>query len=298
MIYALPTIPTAPEVTAGQIHLLFVAVAFYALACGLSWARVWSGRDARRDAADTDADSARRARRDDTLRVASKACQYAGLLVGLGVLVWHSSGRGSWRPLEDNFEALIWLGLLLSLFVLYTQRTHPLRGLDVFVLPIVVLLLVGAGVFGRATPHEYDASSVWIAVHILTVLVGAAGFAVAGAVGAMYLVVDRRLRAKPPLPGPNFGSLERLEHLTLTAVTLGFSLLTVGAITGMLAMLREGKQTPTYKFALTAGVWLVYAVVLHSPINPSFRGRKAAVLSVVGFVLVAGTLVAVNVMPK
>ena len=28
---------------------------------------------------------------------------------------------------------------------------------------------------------------------------------------------------------PMFGSLERLEHLTMTAVTLGFALLTVGA---------------------------------------------------------------------
>jgi ABC-type transport system involved in cytochrome c biogenesis permease subunit len=44
---------------------------------------------------------------------------------------------------------------------------------------------------------------------------------------------------------------------------------------------------------LAVGVWLVYAVVLHAPINPSFRGRKVAVLSVVGFVLMLGTIVTV-----
>jgi len=37
---------------------------------------------------------------------------------------------------------------------------------------------------------------------------------------------------------------------------------------------------------------VVYALVLHAPINPSFRGRKAAMLSILGFVLMVGTLIA------
>ena len=202
-----------------------------------------------------------------------------------------------WLPLGDNFDALVWLGLLLAMFVLYTQRAHPLRGLDWFVLPIVILLLVSAAVFGRAKPHEYNVASVWAWVHRLTAYGGAVAFAVAGAVGCMYLIVNRRLRAKPPLPGPNLGSLERLEHLTFVSVTLGFSLLSIGAATG-LARWSEGAETPpTSKIVLTTVVWVVYAIVLHAPINPRFRGRKTAVLSVVGFVLMVGTIFAVQFMP-
>ena len=37
--------------------------------------------------------------------------------------------------------------------------------------------------------------------------------------------------------------------------------------------------------------------MLHAPINPSFRGRKVAVLSVVGFVLMLGTIVTVLLLP-
>jgi ABC-type transport system involved in cytochrome c biogenesis permease subunit len=51
------------------------------------------------------------------------------------------------------------------------------------------------------------------------------------------------------------------------------------------------------KIILAIGVWLVYAVVLHAPINPSFRGRKVAVLSVVGFVLLLGVIVTVLLVP-
>jgi hypothetical protein len=42
----------------------------------------------------------------------------------------------------------------------------------------------------------------------------------------------------------------------------------------------------------------VYALVLHSPLNPSFRGRRAAVLSIVGFVLMVGTVITVMLLPS
>jgi ABC-type uncharacterized transport system permease subunit len=262
------------EPTVGQLVLLAVSIALFVAAFGSSLARI------RRDR--------------ESLRVAAKAFAYGGVLLGVGVLVWHSADRRSWVPLEDNFDALIWLGLLLALFVLYVQRTRPLAGLDWFVMPIVILLLVGAAVFGRATPHEYVGST-WTWVHLVTAFGGALAFAVAGAVGAMYLIVSRRLHARTRAPaGPTLGSLERLEHLTFASVTLGFALFTVGLVIGLVQMAADDKHTPAAKLLLAASVWVVYAIVLHSPINPSFRGRKTAILSVVGFVLMVGTIVAVQ----
>lgn len=262
------------EPTVGQLVLLAVSIALFAAGIGASLARIRWERE--------------------SLRVAAKACAYGGVLLGLGVLVWHSVGRRSWFPLEDNFDALIWLGLLLALFVLYVQRTRPLAGLDWFVMPIVILLLVGAAVFGRTTPHEYVPTA-WSWTHRVTAYGGALAFAVAGAVGAMYLMASRRLRSRtPPAGGPRLGSLERLEHLTYVSVTLGFALFTVGTVTGLVQMIAGDKHTPAAKLLLAASVWVVYAIVLHSPINPSFRGRKTAILSVVGFVLMVGTIVAVQ----
>ena len=56
---------------------------------------------------------------------------------------------------------------------------------------------------------------------------------------------------------------------------------------------REHPTQPA-KLLLATSVWIVYAIVLHSPINPSFRGRKTAILSVLGFLLMVGTIVAVE----
>lgn len=270
----------------GQLTLLAAAVVLLAAGWALSLARL------------------RWAERSERLRLGAKICTYFGILVALGVLVWHSLGRGNWVPLGDNFDALIWLGLLLTLFVLYMQRTRPVGGLDWFILPIAILLLVGAAFFGRTNPHGYDVKRVWLWVHLVTSFGGAAAFTVAGALGVMYLVANRRLRRKrPPTAGPPLGSLERLEHLTLITVSLGFALLTIGGVLGLVDMVnaRDARSLGRHwffdaKVLLSACVWVVYALVLHSPINPSFRGRRAALLSVLGFVLTVGTIVAVQFM--
>ena len=270
--------------TTGQLALLILSIALFAVGGTLSVARTFWEKDA--------------------LRLIARQCLYWGLIGSVAVLIWHSAQRGRWLPLEDNFDSLIWLGILITLFVLYVQTTRPIVGIDFFLLPVVILLLIAAAVFGRNKPNQYVPKT-WDWVHRASAYGGAVAFAVAGAVGAMYLITNARLRRKSSKPGILFGSLERLEQLTRISVTLGFALLTVGLITGTIFYLHRDPENrmqarwflnPTV--VLTFAVWVIYALVLHAPINPTFRGRKAAMLSIVGFVLMIATLVAVQYMPK
>lgn len=261
--------------TTGQMALLMISLLLFAVAGGMAVARLWKESRA--------------------ILAGVPLFTSLGMGMAMGVLVWHAQQRGRWIPLDDNFDALIWMGLLLAMFMLYVQRRKPLGGLELFILPLVILLLVGAAYFGKSNPHPYLADT-WSWVHRVSSYVGAVAFAFAGVGGAMYLMAARRLRSKMPIAG-QMGSLERLEHLTMVSVTLGFALLTVGLITGLVKMIAAGQDTPTSKIILACAVWLVYATVLHSPINPSFRGRKVAILSVVGFVLMIGTIATVMMLP-
>ena len=265
--------------TAGQLALLVVAILLFAAGGALSLARLWWDRRG--------------------LRVASRCCLGLGIVASIGVIVWHAAQQQRWVPIGDNFDALLWLATLLAMFVLYLQRHRTLGALDWFVMPLVVLMLIFAAIFGRTEYHEYHpaVANTWLWVHRVTAYGGAVAFAIAAATGAMYVYAARRLRNKQSI-GPQFGSLERLEHLTFTSVTLGFALLTIGMIIGSVQMAADqNSRTPLAKIVLAVVVWLVYAVVLHAPINPSFRGRKVAVLSIVGFVLMLGTLLTVLLMP-
>src|SRR4051812_13716944 len=106
-------------VTGGQITVLILAAALLAVGWGLSVARLWWERTG--------------------LRLGAKACSWLGILAGAAALAWHigSKPTGNWLPLEDNFEAFLWLALLLAVFVMYVQRARPVGGLDWFVMPIV-----------------------------------------------------------------------------------------------------------------------------------------------------------------
>src|SRR5690349_12996361 len=101
------------DVTPGQIALLGLSIALLAAGWAVSLLRI-------------------RWEQVRGLRIAAKSSIYFGLLAGAGVIVWHSIARRSWLPLEDNFDALTWLGLLTAGFVAYVQATRPLRGLDWF----------------------------------------------------------------------------------------------------------------------------------------------------------------------
>jgi ABC-type uncharacterized transport system permease subunit len=195
---------------------------------------------------------------------------------------------------------------MLAACVLYVQQTRPVGGLDWFALPLAAALLVGAAIFGTTLPRQYSETA-WAVVHRFTAYGGALALALAGALGAMYLVASRRLRSKQfssPQPNDGLGSLERLESLAYLALVLGWSLFTIGLVTGLLWGIHltahgAAEQRAFFgpKIGLAVGVWIVYALALHTPISPTVRGRKAAVLSLIGLMLMAGTLVAVQFMP-
>lgn len=240
----------------------------------------------------------------NALRLAGKSSQYWAICLGMAALAWHCSSRGSLLLPEDNFETLLALGLLLAIFVVYMQRVRPIPALDLFLLPIVALMLASAAVFGRLNPSTYHTDSYWSWAHRLSTFGSAVAFAVAAAGGGMYLIASARLRRKTPSSTTPLGNLERLENITHTAAASGFAMLTIGVITGLLRIAQNGSHTElgphwiaSPKIWLAFGVWVVYALALHTPINPAMRGRRSALLSIVGFCLMFGTLIAVQFMP-
>jgi ABC-type transport system involved in cytochrome c biogenesis permease subunit len=276
------TSPSAPN--SGQIALVFGAAGLFLIGGFISVARLWKPSNA--------------------LRLAAKSLAYFGICLGLVSLIWRSIDRGNWMPLEDNFETLATLALLLAGFTLYVQRARPIPGLDWFLMPIVIVMLLCAALFGIMHPGTHEPAGIWDLAHRASSFAGAAAFGVAAAVGAMYLIASARLRSKSAMGPAPAASLERLENLTYWSVTFGFALLTVGIVTGLAKIIMNGRSTnlgahwmTSPKVILAFSVWLIYAVALHTPITPAIRGRKSAMLSIVGFVLMVATLMTVLYMP-
>ena len=220
------------------------------------------------------------------------------------LLRWKSSydlGIGH-APLANFYESLIffaWAILLLYLIIEWRTRS---RSLGVFVIPVAFLLLafasIAPGVSDRIQPLIPALQSNWLTVHVLTCFLGYASFAVAFAVGIMYLLKGRA-RDGGTEEG-TFLSLipasDALEELLYQGVVLGFVLLSLGIMTGSVwAHYAWGSYwswdpKETWSFI----TWIVYAVMLHARSVRGWRGRRMAWMALVGFASVLFTYLGVN----
>ncbi|MGB8509109.1 MAG: cytochrome c biogenesis protein CcsA [Pyrinomonadaceae bacterium] len=217
-----------------------------------------------------------------------------GFLAHTGAIIadWAQDGH---YPLFDLHETISFLAWTLVVAYGLTVYRYQIRALGVFLLPVVCLLVfVSNTVRGSsqlAASRVTDGSAAWLfPIHTTILFLAYASFFVAFAASVMYLWQERELKSK------SFGAIfHRLPSLTTiddigsTAAGAGFTLLSLGIITGVIwSSARNGRMwhnDPIEFFALVT--WLLYLTLLHY--RTQWRGRKAAWLGVAGFVLVLCT---------
>src|ERR671927_1191188 len=207
---------------------------------------------------------------------------------------WARDGR---YPLFSTAEALSFLAwTLVVAFGVVTYR-YPLRALGAFLLPVVSMLVLATQFVPADTSRDpasvTGGSGSWLfPVHVTLLLFGYAAFFVAFSASVMYLWQERELRLKKfSAVFHRLPSLSTVDDVASTAASIGFTLLTLGIITGVIwsraRSVRMFHNDPTEFFALLT--WVVYLALLHYRVQ--WRGRKAAWLGVTGFTLVLCTFV-------
>jgi ABC-type uncharacterized transport system permease subunit len=233
-------------------------------------------------------------------RRAAERIAFYSVLLGFaahsGALIfdWASDGH---YPLFSTPEALSFLAWTLVVAYWLVTYKYPLRALGAFLLPVVCVLVfvsqIVRGSAALAASRVTDGSAAWLfPVHTTLLLFAYASFFVAFSASVMYLWQERELRLKKfsaifhRLP-----SLTTVDDVGSTAASVGFTLLTVGIVTGVIwSQARSGRMfhnDPIELFALLT--WVLYLTLLHYRVQ--WRGRRAAWLGVAGFSLVLCTFV-------
>jgi cytochrome c-type biogenesis protein CcsB len=203
-------------------------------------------------------------------------------------------------PPGNTFEALSVFAWVMVLVYLALEVRFQRRVMGAFVVPIVLLTALAAATLPKSPGSVSPAlHNTWIWLHVTFVLAGSAALALTCGVGLMYLLQERQLKSKSlgamyyRLP-----SLDFLDGLGHRALLVGFPLLTAGLIAGALqAQATWGRfltWDPTQVLSLVT--WVIYAGVLQARVTAGWRGRKAALLSVVGFGAVLITFLGVSVL--
>jgi ABC-type uncharacterized transport system permease subunit len=232
-------------------------------------------------------------------RAAERVTLYAaafGFAAHTGSIIFDWARDGHY-PLFSTAEALSFLAwTLVVAFGLVTYR-YPLRALGAFLLPAVALVVLASQLIsadpGKDPNTVTGGSGSWLfPVHVTLLLFGYASFFVAFSASVMYLWQERELRLKKfSAVFHRLPSLSTVDDVGSTAASVGFTLLTLGIITGVIwssaRSVRMFHNDPTEFFALLT--WVVYLALLHFRVQ--WRGRKAAWLGVGGFTLVLCTFV-------
>jgi ABC-type uncharacterized transport system permease subunit len=202
------------------------------------------------------------------------------------------------------YGSLLLLAWALALFYLYGTVHHARQAWAVFVLPLVIAL-VGLSLALATTAHETAPVDVpawlsgprfWGAAHGTLLLLASVGVSVGFLASVMYLIQARRVRNKvnPARVVPML-SLERLETMNRRAVNISFPLLTVGLLVGSLLLSYDHGTTEEWvslKVLSTAGLWVVFLVLLYLRYATNVPGRRLAAFSVAAFGLLLLALVA------
>jgi ABC-type uncharacterized transport system permease subunit len=241
-----------------------------------------------------------------TAGVAQRAVVAAIMLTSLGLFVRFWLFEEGWQPVTSHRDGLLLMSFLLAGAVLFIQSRTKLVGLAAFALPVLTFVLTWAFCASAWTYHAFDLPSlhpVWRGVHLAGVYLGTVFCGVATVAGGMYLYVHGRLKCKQKLGGlGRLASLEALENTIIRAATLGFVLLTLGLVSGVVVISEDGTLTRGGWFGpkVVLGVlaWGVYAVLMNVRYTSRFRGRRAAWLSIAGLVLLLATYVVVTSLPQ
>jgi ABC-type transport system involved in cytochrome c biogenesis permease subunit len=134
----------------------------------------------------------------------------------------------------------------------------------------------------------------WLLVHIVLVLAGYAGLLLSAAGAAFYLLQERRLKRKgfggalmARLDAAKLPPLETLDKLITWSMSAGFVAMTLAVGVGTTwAFVEMGTRwIGDAKIGIGFVTWGFYLLMLFLRISAGWRGRRAAVLSlvVVGF---------------
>lgn len=224
------------------------------------------------------------------LHRAARIMLAAGFLTHTAMMVWRGFAAGR-LPLANQFEfasGFAWAAVLTG-FILYRRLNQ--ESMMTAAMPAAFLILSYAAFQPREIRELMPAlRSAWFALHIGSAAFSYASFAVAGGLGASYLVRLRRGADETET------GMKRLDYAGYRLICFGFLLLTVvifsGAIWAEQAWSSWWSWDPKETWALIT--WIFYAVYLHQRLRLKWRGKRMAVLAIIALVLVLFTFAGVN----
>jgi cytochrome c-type biogenesis protein CcsB len=209
-----------------------------------------------------------------------------------------AAGRAPWGNMfEFTISAMVFV---VAVYLIMVWRA----GVRWLGLPVTLLAAVGNGLaitvfYVAVAPLVPALHSVWFVIHIVAAAISGAAFNVAGLMSILYLV-KKRAEDRGQVRGylTLLPSIRRIDLLAYRFHAFAFPLWTftvaAGAIWAEYAWGRYWGWDPKETWALVT--WVIYACYLHARSTAGWRGRRAAVIALVGLASFWFNFVGINLL--
>ncbi|MCP2343460.1 c-type cytochrome biogenesis protein CcsB [Actinomadura rupiterrae] len=220
----------------------------------------------------------------------------------LGVILTRGTAAHRW-PWGNMYEFLTAIAFAAVTAYLVVLARYKARFLGAFVMFAAVIALGVANIwlYDAVGPVTPALNSYWIAIHVTAAIIATGSFTVAGAATILYLLKSRR-EAAGPVAEDSFWSrvpaIDALDRLSLRVTTFAFPIWTAAIVMGAIwadqAWGRYWGWDPKETWSFVT--WIAYAAYLHARATAGWKGRKAALLSLVAFACLIFNFFGVNYM--
>ncbi|MBU1626324.1 c-type cytochrome biogenesis protein CcsB, partial [bacterium] len=209
---------------------------------------------------------------------------------------WMEAGR---PPFKTLFESLILFSWCIILLYLIIEMVHKVRIIGIFstITSVIILtyslLKIDVDIINLPAALQ----SGWFIPHVVIYFLGYSALFISFVTGILFLFFPEKRK----LTDNNLLGQEYLDfdQYTYKVIVFGFTMLTIGLLIGALwAKEAWGDYwvwDPKETWSLIS--WMVYIVYFHFRFVKGWRGKKAAWLSILGFLAIMITYLGMNVLP-
>ncbi len=220
---------------------------------------------------------------------------FLGLITHTGALAWRLfvSGHAPFTNMYESLSFLAWASILAYVII---ERMFKIKKAGPYFMLIVIGLMALASsplMPKDATPLIPPLQSYWLWLHVSVTMIGEAFFAIAFVTSIMYLTADSKQKK-----GIKTGlSAEKLDEVSYKCIAIGFPLFTLGGM--VFGMVWAYKAWGSYwswdpKEVWSLITWFVFALYLHTRLVMGWKGRRAAIIAILGFLAALFTYFGVN----
>lgn len=207
------------------------------------------------------------------------ACGILCLSLYIGIR-WQIAGR---PPFSNMFESLVVLGWAIAIVSVFIDIKYRIKNVSALTALMSLLAIGYASLLDKEIEPLLPAlKSNWLTIHVLTCFIGYAALMAAFVSSAVLLCRKKEDAA--------------LDIISYKMIAFGFLFLALGIISGAVwansAWGTYWSWDPKETWSLIT--WFIYAIYLHTRLRRGWKGKKAAWVSVIGFLAMLFTYFGVN----